>query len=111
MAQLTVIVPFGDLAAVERALATHKGEIAGMIVEPIMMNIGMIPPPPGYLADLKDLLHKHGAWLTFDEVKTGFGVGPRRCDRAARRDARPAVHGEGDGAVGCRAAPSAACPS
>ena len=40
MAQLTVVVPFGDLAAVERALATHKGDIAGMIVEPIMMNIG-----------------------------------------------------------------------
>jgi len=76
MAQLTIIVPFADLAAVERALATHKGEIAGMIVEPIMMNIGMIPPPAGYLADLKDLLHKHGAWLTFDEVKTGFGVAP-----------------------------------
>ncbi|MEO8329509.1 MAG: aminotransferase class III-fold pyridoxal phosphate-dependent enzyme, partial [Candidatus Nanopelagicales bacterium] len=74
MAQLTVVVPFGNLEAVERAFKTHKGDIAGMIVEPIMMNIGMIPPPPGYLADLKDLLHKHGAWLAFDEVKTGFGV-------------------------------------
>ena len=74
MAQLTVVVPFANLAAVERALETHKGEIAGMIVEPIMMNIGMIPPPAGYLSDLKDLLHKHGAWLAFDEVKTGFGV-------------------------------------
>lgn len=76
MTQLTVIVPFGNLAAVERALITHKDDIAGMIVEPIMMNIGMIPPPDGYLADLKDLLHRHGAWLTFDEVKTGFGVAP-----------------------------------
>ncbi len=76
MAQLTVVVPFGDLEAVELALATHKGEIAGMILEPIMMNIGMIPPPDGYLSDLKTLLHKHGAWLTFDEVKTGFGVAP-----------------------------------
>ncbi len=73
-AQLTVIVPFGDLAAVERALKTHQGEIAGMIIEPIMMNIGLIPPPPGYLAGLKDLLHSVGAYLTFDEVKTGFGV-------------------------------------
>ena len=76
MAQLTVIVPFGDLAAVEQALSTHKGEIAGMIVEPVMMNIGLIPPPPGYLADLKELLHKHGAYLAFDEVKTGFGLAP-----------------------------------
>lgn len=76
MAQLTVIVPFGDLEAVERALTTHAGEVAGMIVEPVMMNIGLIPPPEGYLADLKALLHKHGAWLAFDEVKTGFGLAP-----------------------------------
>lgn len=76
MAQLTVIVPFGDLAAVDRALATHNGEIAGMIVEPVMMNIGLIPPPDGYLADLKALLHQHGAWLAFDEVKTGLGLAP-----------------------------------
>jgi glutamate-1-semialdehyde 2,1-aminomutase len=73
-AALTVIVPFGDLEAVERALRTHDGEIAGMIIEPVMMNIGLIPPPPGYLADLKDLLHRHGAYLAFDEVKTGFGI-------------------------------------
>ena len=73
-AQLTVVVPFGDLEAVDRALQTHRGEIAGMIIEPIMMNIGLIPPPPGYLAGLKERLHAAGAYLTFDEVKTGFGV-------------------------------------
>jgi glutamate-1-semialdehyde 2,1-aminomutase len=39
-----------------------------------MMNIGLIPPPDGYLAELKDLLHSVGAFLAFDEVKTGFGV-------------------------------------
>ncbi|MFL6179514.1 MAG: aspartate aminotransferase family protein [Actinomycetes bacterium] len=76
MAQLTVIVPFGDLEAVDRALTTHKGEIAGMIVEPVMMNIGLIPPPAGYLGELKELLHRHGAYLAFDEVKTGFGLAP-----------------------------------
>jgi glutamate-1-semialdehyde 2,1-aminomutase len=76
MAQLTVIVPFGDLDAVERALVTSSGDIAGMIVEPFMMNIGVIPPPPGYMAELKDLLHRHGAWLAFDEVKTGLGLAP-----------------------------------
>ena len=47
-----------------------------MIVEPIMMNAGIIPPLPGYLAGLRDLLHAHGALLTFDEVKTGLTVGP-----------------------------------
>ena len=69
-------MPFGDLAAVERVLAEHAGEVAGMIIEPIMMNVGLIPPPPGYLAELKDLLHRHGAYLAFDEVKTGLAVAP-----------------------------------
>jgi glutamate-1-semialdehyde 2,1-aminomutase len=73
---LTVVVPFGDLAAVERILVEQPDQIAGMIDEPIMMNIGLIPPPPGYLADLRDLLHKHGAHLAFDEVKTGLAVAP-----------------------------------
>jgi glutamate-1-semialdehyde 2,1-aminomutase len=40
------------------------------------MNIGLIPPPPGYMSELKELLHRHGAWLTFDEVKTGLGLAP-----------------------------------
>ncbi len=47
-----------------------------MILEPIMMNAGIIEPEPGYLAGLKDLLHSHGALLTFDEVKTGLTAGP-----------------------------------
>lgn len=76
LAELTVVVPFGDLEAVERVLTEHPGEIAGMIIEPIMMNIGMIPPPPGYLADLRELLHRHGSYLAFDEVKTGLSVAP-----------------------------------
>ena len=46
-----------------------------MIVEPIMMNAGIIEPEPGFLAGLKDLLHSHGALLTFDEVKTGLTAG------------------------------------
>ena len=47
-----------------------------MILEPVMMNAGIIHPVDGYLAGLKDLLHRHGALLTFDEVKTGLTVGP-----------------------------------
>jgi glutamate-1-semialdehyde 2,1-aminomutase len=73
---LTVVVPFGDLEAVERVLVEQPDQIAGMIIEPIMMNIGLIPPPPGYLAGLRDLLHRHGAYLAFDEVKTGLAVAP-----------------------------------
>ncbi len=73
---LTLIATFNDLDSVARLLDAHQGKIAGMIVEPIMMNAGIIPPLPGYLAGLRDLLHSRGAVLTFDEVKTGLTVGP-----------------------------------
>lgn len=73
---LTVIVSFNDLTTVERALTEYDGRVAGMILEPIMMNAGIIHPAPGYLAALKELLHSHGALLAFDEVKTGLTVGP-----------------------------------
>ena len=73
---LVVIVPFNDPEAVARALAEHPGEIAGMIVEPAMMNAGIIPPDDGYLAAIRELLHAAGALLIFDEVKTGFTTGP-----------------------------------
>jgi glutamate-1-semialdehyde 2,1-aminomutase len=76
IAELTLIVGFNDLAAVERVLDEHNGKVAGMILEPIMMNAGIIHPDPGYLQGLADLLHAHGALLCFDEVKTGLTVGP-----------------------------------
>ncbi len=74
ISDLVRIVPFNDLAAVERVFDDHPGQIAGMIIEPMMMNAGIIPPAPGYLAGLRDLVHRHGALLTFDEVKTGLVV-------------------------------------
>ncbi|HSL66873.1 MAG TPA: aminotransferase class III-fold pyridoxal phosphate-dependent enzyme, partial [Actinomycetota bacterium] len=73
-AELVRVVPFNDLAEVERALTENEGKVAGMIVEPAMMNCGVILPDPGYLKGLKDLLHKHGAFLAFDEVKTGATI-------------------------------------
>jgi glutamate-1-semialdehyde 2,1-aminomutase len=73
---LTLIATFNDLDSVARLLDEHDGQIAGMILEPVMMNAGIIKPQPGYLASLVDLLHDHGALLTFDEVKTGLTVGP-----------------------------------
>ena len=72
----THVVPFGDLAAVRRVLLANPGRIAGMIIEPVMMNIGVVPPPPGYLDALVTMLHTHGALLTFDEVKTGLTIAP-----------------------------------
>jgi glutamate-1-semialdehyde 2,1-aminomutase len=74
--RLTLITGFNDIAGVARLLEEHPGQIAGMILEPIMMNAGIIPPEPGYLAELRDLLHSHGALLAFDEVKTGLTTGP-----------------------------------
>ena len=76
MAAMTVVVPFGDLEALAWALNRYPGEIAGMIVEPIMMGIGIVEPPEGYLHAAHGLLKQHGALLTLDEVKTGFTVGP-----------------------------------
>ncbi len=73
---LTLVVGYNDLGAVRRALEAHPGQVAGMILEPVMMNAGIITPDPGYLAGLKELLHAHGALLTFDEVKTGLTAGP-----------------------------------
>jgi glutamate-1-semialdehyde 2,1-aminomutase len=73
---LTVVVPFNDAGAVERVLDEHPGRIAGMILEPIMMNAGIILPDDGYLARLREILHDHGALLAFDEVKTGLTAGP-----------------------------------
>ena len=73
---LTLIAVFNDLDSVARLLDEHQGQIAGMILEPVMMNAGIIKPGPGYLAGLKALLQSRGALLTFDEVKTGLTVGP-----------------------------------
>jgi glutamate-1-semialdehyde 2,1-aminomutase len=73
---LTLVVGYNDLDAVRRTLAEHQGQVAGMILEPIMMNAGIITPEPGYLDGLVEVLHAHGALLTFDEVKTGLTAGP-----------------------------------
>jgi glutamate-1-semialdehyde 2,1-aminomutase len=73
---LVVVVPFNDAGAVARALTDHEGRIAAMILEPVMMNAGIIAPDDGYLAEIRRLVHGAGALLIFDEVKTGFTTGP-----------------------------------
>ena len=72
--ELTTVVPFNDLAAMERALERHRDEVAAVIVEPAMMNVGIVLPDQGFLAGVKELAHKHGALLIFDEVKTGVTI-------------------------------------
>jgi glutamate-1-semialdehyde 2,1-aminomutase len=70
----TVVVPYGDADAVAAAFANHPGRIAAVIVEPVAANVGVIPPPPGFLEALRELTAAGGALLIFDEVITGFRV-------------------------------------
>lgn len=70
-ADATLVAPFNNLAAVERLLAENPGEVAALILEPIMMNIAFCMPDDGYLQGLRQLTKKHGALLIMDEVKTG----------------------------------------
>jgi glutamate-1-semialdehyde 2,1-aminomutase len=74
--ELTTVVPFNDLPALEKAFASHRDEVAAVIVEPVMMNVGIVLPDAGYLAAIKDIAHRHGALLIFDEVKTGATISP-----------------------------------
>ena len=76
MGDLVRIVPFNDVAAAERVFAAEGDRIAAMILEPMMMNAGIIPPQPGYLEALRRVTQRHGALLIFDEVKTGLVVAP-----------------------------------
>jgi glutamate-1-semialdehyde 2,1-aminomutase len=73
---LTLVVAFNDPDRLERMFARHPGEIAAVIVEPVMMNLGIVMPDEGYLAKVQQIAHSHGALLIFDEVKTGCTIAP-----------------------------------
>ncbi len=70
----TVVVPFNDVPAIERAFEMNQGEIAALIVEPYPANMGLVLPRRGYLPRLRELCSENGALLIFDEVITGFRV-------------------------------------
>jgi glutamate-1-semialdehyde 2,1-aminomutase len=72
----TLLAPYNDLAACERLCLAHPGQIAALIVEPIAGNMGVVLPQPGFLQGLRDLCTAHGIVLVFDEVISGFRVGP-----------------------------------
>ncbi|MBV8437217.1 MAG: glutamate-1-semialdehyde 2,1-aminomutase [Silvibacterium sp.] len=74
IAHLTLALPFNSVFAVEAAFAEHKGEIACVIVEPVVGNAGCIPPAGGYLEALREITAREGAVLILDEVMTGFRV-------------------------------------
>lgn len=72
LAELTVTVPFNDLAAVKTAVKKHGKELACVIVEPAAGNMGLVPPAPGFLKGLRELTAAAGIVLIFDEVISGF---------------------------------------
>jgi glutamate-1-semialdehyde 2,1-aminomutase len=72
----TLTAEYNDLAYVADMLAVRGGDVAAVIVEPVAGNMGVVLPQPGFLEGLRELTRRHGALLIFDEVMTGFRLGP-----------------------------------
>ncbi|MGN7399845.1 glutamate-1-semialdehyde 2,1-aminomutase [Cytobacillus praedii] len=75
IAKNTITVPYNDLESVKYAFEQFGEDIAGIIVEPVAGNMGVVPPLPGFLEGLREITTQYGALLIFDEVMTGFRVG------------------------------------
>jgi glutamate-1-semialdehyde 2,1-aminomutase len=73
-AQETLVARYNDVASVEGLFDRHGDAIAAVIVEPVAGNMGVVPPQPGFLKALREITHRTGALLVFDEVITGFRV-------------------------------------
>jgi len=74
-AELTLVAPYNDLAAVRALFERYADEIACVIVEPVAANMGVVPPAEGFLDGLREITRSTGALLVFDEVVTGFRLG------------------------------------
>jgi glutamate-1-semialdehyde 2,1-aminomutase len=72
----TLVVPYNEAEAIARVFDEAGDRIACIIVEPVAANMGVVPPEPGFLETLRSLTQAHGALLIFDEVITGFRLGP-----------------------------------
>jgi glutamate-1-semialdehyde 2,1-aminomutase len=94
----TVVVPWNDLALLERALQNHRGQIAAIITEGVMANMGVIPPEDGYLQGMQELARKHGALFVLDETVTGFRIAPGGCQEYYKLSPDLATFGK---ALGC----------
>jgi len=75
----TIVVSWNDLNALETAIKNHPGQIAAIITEGIMANMGVIPPADGYLKGLQNLARGHGILFILDETVTGFRIAPGGC--------------------------------
>ena len=87
VARATLVAEFNDLPGVEALFTAHGARIAAVIVEPVVGNMGCVPPEPGFLEGLRELTRRHGAVLIFDEVMCGFRVA--RGGAAARYGVTP----------------------
>ncbi len=75
VARHTLTAPYNDLPALEQLFAAKGKDIAAVIIEPVVGNMGVIVPKPGYLQGIHDLCRRHGALFIVDEVMTGFRLG------------------------------------
>ncbi len=94
----TIVVPWNDLEAVERAIGTNSGQVAAIITEGIMANIGVIPPEPGYLRQLRELARANDILFILDETVTGFRIAPGGCQQYYDIDPDISTFGK---ALGC----------
>src|SRR5947208_3511576 len=70
--QDTLLLRYNDTQALADAFAAHGERIAGVILESVVVNMGLVPPAPEFLDQLRQLTQRHGALLIYDEVMTGF---------------------------------------
>jgi len=75
VASRTLLAPYNDADAVRRLLGQHRGDVAAVILEPVMANVGPVAPRDGYLQQLREMTSEEGVLLIFDEVVTGFRLG------------------------------------
>jgi len=71
----TLVLPFNDLGAVEKAMEESGQQIAAVLLEPVAGNMGVVPPLPGFLEGLREITRQYGSLMIFDEVITGFRLG------------------------------------
>ena len=94
----TIVVPWNDLDAIERAIVDNRGQLAAVITEGIMANIGVIPPRHGYLSALREMTRDNGVLLILDETVTGFRIAPGGCQQHFDVGADIVTFGKGVGA-------------
>jgi glutamate-1-semialdehyde 2,1-aminomutase len=74
--ETTVVIPFNDVAATTEILTAHAGQIAAVVIEPVMIDIGYVPATAEYLAAVRNVTRQLGIVLIFDELLTGFRIAP-----------------------------------